>query len=89
MTIITKRYCLGLAAGLAIALTGCGGSGGSDSPTEGMGVFNLSVSDGGIDAAKVCIKFDGVQLKKADEDAPITIDLDEPVTVNLLFRRAP
>lgn len=84
MTIITKRSCLGLAAAAAIALTGCGGSSGSDSPTEGMGVFNLSVSDGGIDAEKVCIKFDGVQLKKADEDAPITIDLDEPVTVNLL-----
>ncbi len=85
MNIIRKRSSLGLAAVLAISLTGCGGSGSSSDPVgDGMGTFNLSISDGGIDAAKVCIKFDGVQLKKADEGAPITIDLDEPVTVNLL-----
>ena len=68
MNIITKRSRFGLVAAVAITLTGCGGSG-SDTPEEGMGVFNLSVSDGGIDAAKVCIKFDGIQLKKADEEA--------------------
>jgi len=85
MTIITKRSHLGLAAIVAIALTGCGGSSGTDSPADGMGVFNLSVSDSGIkDAAKVCIKFDGVQLKKTDEDAPITIDFADPQIVNLL-----
>ena len=83
MNIITKRYCFGLAAAVAITLTGCGGSG-SDPLQEGTGVFNLSVSDGGIDAAKVCIKFDGVQLKKADEDAPIDIVFDESEVVNLL-----
>jgi hypothetical protein len=84
MNIIAKRSRLGLAAFVAIALTGCGGSG-SDPVEEGMGVFNLSVSDSGIkDAAKVCIKFDGVQLKKAGEDAPITIDFDAPQIVNLL-----
>ena len=92
MNIITKRYCFGLAAAVAIALTGCGGSG-SDPLQEGMGVFNLSVSDAGIkDAAKVCIKFDGIQLKKADEEAPIDIVFDDPddpddpefVIVNLL-----
>jgi hypothetical protein len=52
-----------------------------------MGVFNLSVSDGGIDAAKVCIKFDGVQLKKTDEDAPIDIVFDESEVVNLLAQQ--
>lgn len=83
MNIITKRSCLGLAAVAAIALTACGGSG-SDPIQEGMGVLNLSVSDAGIDAKKVCIKFDGVQVKPADEDQPIDIVLDEPVTVNLL-----
>jgi len=82
MNIISKRSSLGLAALLAISLTGCGG--GSDSPGDGMGVLNLSVSDGGIDAAKVCIKFDGVQIKPTGEDPPIEIILDEPVTVNLL-----
>ncbi|MBT8068244.1 MAG: DUF4382 domain-containing protein [Gammaproteobacteria bacterium] len=86
MNIIRKRSCFGLVALAAITLTGCGGSG-SNSPEEGMGVFNLSVSDGGIeDAAKVCIKFDGVQLKKADEDAPIDIIFgeNESQVVNLL-----
>ena len=83
MNIITKRSRLGLATVVAIALTGCGGSG-SDPAEEGMGVLNLSVSDAGIDAVKVCIKFDGVQIKPAGEDQPIEITLDEPVTVNLL-----
>jgi hypothetical protein len=85
MNIIAKRSCLGLVAAVAISLTGCGGSSGSDSPGDSMGVFNLSVSDAGIkNAAKVCIKFDGIQLKKADEDAPISIDFDDPQIVNLL-----
>lgn len=83
MNIISKQ--LGLAAILTISLAGCGGSSGNGSPEGAMGVFNLSVSDGGIeDAAKVCIKFDGVELKKADGGAPITIDLPEPVIVNLM-----
>ena len=81
MNIFTKRSRFGLVAVLAAALTGCGGS---DPIAEGMGIFNLSVSDGGIDAAKVCIEFDGVQLKKADEDAPIDIVFDESEVVNLL-----
>lgn len=83
MNIISKQF--GLAAVLTISLAGCGGSSGSASPEDAMGVFNLSISDGGIeDAAKVCIKFDGVELKKADEGAPITIDLSEPEIVNLM-----
>jgi hypothetical protein len=78
MNIISRRPLFGLAA---MALAACGGSGSG----EQTGILNLSVSDGGIeDAAKVCIKFDGVELKKADEDAPITINLDAPVIVNLL-----
>ena len=85
MNIITKQSCFGLVALAAITLTGCGGSG-SSTPEEGMGVFNLSVSDGGIDAAKVCIEFEGVQLKRADEDAPIDIIFgeNESQVVNLL-----
>ena len=84
MKIITKKFRFGLVAVVAVTLTGCGSSG-SDPSVEGMGVFNLSVSDSGIkDAAKVCIKFDGVRLKKTDEDAPISIDFDEPQIVNLL-----
>jgi len=84
MNIISKRSSLGLAALLAISLTGCGGGSGSGPTEEGMGVLNLSVSDGGIEAAKVCIKFDGVQIKPTGEDPPIEIVLDEPVIVNLL-----
>jgi hypothetical protein len=90
MNIIEKRSRLGLATVVAIALTGCGGSDSSSSSSsdpvqDGMGVFNLGISDSGIkDAAKVCIKFDGVQLKQADEDTPIMIDFDEPQIVNLL-----
>ena len=84
MNIITKRSRFGLLAVAAITLAGCGSSG-SDTPDEGMGVLNLSVSDGGIEAAKVCIKFDGVQLKKADEEAPMPVeDFEGLVTVNLL-----
>ena len=87
MNIIVKRSGFGLAAAAVAMLAGCGGSG---STPEGAlqpntGIFNLSVSDSPIkDAEKVCIKFDGVQLKKADEDPPIDIDFDEPVVINLL-----
>ena len=81
MNIITKRPAFWLAAVSAVSLAGCGGS---DPIAEGMGIFNLSVSDGGIDAVKVCIEFDGVQLKKTDEDAPIDIVFDESEVVNLL-----
>ena len=85
MNIITKQSSFGLVALAVISLTGCGGSG-SSTPEEGMGVFNLNVSDGGIDAAKVCIEFEGVQLKKDDEGAPIDIIFgeNESQVVNLL-----
>ncbi len=84
MNIRESRFVHTILASSFLALTGCGGSG-SDSLEEGMGMFNLSVSDGPIeDAAKVCIKFDGVQLKPTGEDRPIEIDFDAPVIVNLL-----
>ncbi len=84
MNNITNRSRFGLLVVAAITLTSCSGSG-SDPIEESMGVFNLSVSDSGIeDAAKVCIKFDGVQLKKTDEGAPIAIDFTAPEIVNLL-----
>jgi hypothetical protein len=55
-------------------------------PASGdTGTFNLSVSDGPIkDATKVCVRFDGVELKHADSDDRVTIDFDEPKVVNLL-----
>ena len=84
MNSFTQRSRFVLAAVVVVALAGCSGSG-SNQLEEGMGVFNLSVSDGGIeDAAKVCIKFDGVELKTTGEDAPIDIDFDAPEIVNLL-----
>ena len=85
MNIIKKRSALGLAAALAVSLAGCGGSGaGSDPVVDGMGTLNLSVSDAPIDAEKVCIKFDGVQLKKADDSPPFDIDFIDPVVINLM-----
>ena len=49
------------------------------------GYLNLSVSDAPIrDATKVCVRFDGVELKHADSDAKETINFDQPVIVNLL-----
>ena len=49
------------------------------------GYLNLSVSDAPIkDATKVCVRFDGVELKHADGDEKVTIDFDEPEVVNLL-----
>ena len=84
MNIRESRIVHTILASSFLALTGCGGSD-SDPLEEGMGIFNLSVSDGPIeDAAKVCIKFDGVQLKPTDEDRPIEIDFDAPEIVNLL-----
>jgi len=78
--------------------SGSGDSGSTDSgievgaesqltpPSAGdTGYLNLSVSDSPIkDATKVCIRFDGVELKHADSDAKETIDFDQPEVVNLL-----
>ena len=93
MTTFTKRSGTGLVCILAFALAACGGSGsGVDSqsqptpPSAGnAGYLNLSISDAPIkDATKVCIRFDGVELKHADSDERETIDFDQPEVVNLL-----
>ena len=91
MTTFAKRSGMGLVFTLAFALAACSGSGsGSDDPiqpppTGTTGFFNLSVSDAPIkDAAKVCVRFDGVELKHADSDERETINFDQPEVVNLL-----
>ena len=95
MTTFTKRFGTGLLCVLATALAACSGSG-SDTQTNNpsqieppaasnVGYFSLSVSDAPIkDATKVCIRFDGVELKHADSDDMETIDFDEPKVINLL-----
>lgn len=86
MNRLAKPYGIAIAGIAAAVLVGCGGSDAtSGAVADSSGFFNLSISDGPIkDATKVCIKFDGVQLKKADEEAPISIDFDAPEVVNLL-----
>ena len=97
MTTFTKRFGSGLLCVFAAALAACSGSStesgtGIDDPTQGVppttgntGYFSLSVSDAPIkDATKVCVRFDGVELKHADSDDRETIAFDEPVVVNLL-----
>lgn len=75
MNVFVKRPTFWLAAVSMVLLAGCGGSGsGADLPGNSTGIFSLSVSDAGIDAAKVCIKFDGVELKMADDGQPMSID---------------
>jgi hypothetical protein len=54
-------------------------------PSSNVGYLNLSVSDSPIkDATKVCVRFDGVELKHADSEDKETIDFEQPVVVNLL-----
>jgi len=96
MTTFTKRFATGLVCILASALVACSGSsGGANSPSQdvppsgddagNVGYFNLSVSDAPIkDATKVCVRFDGVELKHADSDDRETINFDQPQVVNLL-----
>jgi hypothetical protein len=84
---ITDRYFVGPAMiASALLLAGCGGSDSGSVPVDdSMGTLNVNVSDSPIkDAAKVCIKFDGVELKKSDEDSPFVIEFDNPVVINLL-----
>ena len=93
MTTYTKQSGIGLVCILTFALAACSGSGsGVEDPSQSTppstgdtGYFNLSISDAPIkDAAKVCIRFDGVELKHADSDERETIDFDQPEVVNLL-----
>src|SRR5210317_893138 len=86
MTTVIKQSGIGLACILAFALAACGGSGsGTDDQSQPSGFLNLNVSDAPIkDATKVCIRFDGVELKHADSDERETIDFEQPEVVNLL-----
>jgi hypothetical protein len=100
MATFMKQTGIGLLCLLALTLAGCGSSGsevtGQSQPPTGTlppappasddtGIFNLSVSDAPIkDATKVCVRFDGVELKFADSDDKVTIDFDDPKVVNLL-----
>jgi len=93
MSTFSKWSGFGLSCLLAFALTACGGSdSGLDNQsrpippsTSDTGYLNLSVSDAPIkDATKVCVRFDGVELKHADSDEKETIDFDQPEVVNLL-----
>ena len=97
MSAFSRRPAIGLLSVFALALAACGGSGSGieDQPdptpdpappsTGTTGTFNLSISDGPIkDATKVCVRFDGVELKAADSDDRVHIDFDQPEVVNLL-----
>jgi hypothetical protein len=100
MTTNTKHFGLGLLCTVAMALSACGGGANQSQPTQDSGstsstgdtgstgttgFLNLSVSDGPIkDASKVCVRFDGVELKHADSDDKVLIDFEQPVVVNLL-----
>jgi len=87
MSTVARRSGFGLAVFAVAILAGCSGSGGAPERAfePGMGFFNLAVSDSPIkNAEKVCIKFDGVQLKMANDSPPFDIDFDPPVVINLL-----
>ncbi len=90
MNTLIRQSSIALACVAAFTLAACGGSGGgvddqATPPSAGStGFLNLSVSDAPIKAAKVCIRFDGVELKHADSDEKETIDFDDPEVVNLL-----
>ena len=95
MIIVIKRFRAGLIGALGVVLAACGG-GAADSgvddqsqstppPASTTGLINLYVSDAPIrDASKVCIRFDGVELKHNGSDDRVNIDFDEPVVINLL-----
>lgn len=97
MSTYKKQAGIALVCAFTFALAACGGSGSEvDSQSQPMptptptsagdtGKLNLSVSDAPIkDATKVCIRFDGVELKHADSDEKETINFDQPEIVNLL-----
>lgn len=66
---------------MALCLTGCGGSG-SGSADGQTGFLSLGISDGPIDAKKVCIAFNEVELKGQGE--PFAIDPGGIQNINLL-----
>ena len=77
----TIKPAMALTAGLALALTGCGGGGGSDGPATGR--ISLAVMDAPVDSAtSVVVEFTGLELKP--ESGPsFTIDLDPARQVDL------
>ncbi len=91
-----KHFGIWLISVISVSLAACGGSGNGDpaaslanqppTTTAGTtGFINIGVSDSPIkDAAKVCVRFDGVELKHADSDDKEVIDFTDPVVVNLL-----
>ena len=68
-----------VAATTLLVLAGCGSS--SD-PAEQTGFLSLGISDGPIDAKKVCIAFTEVELK--GKGAPFVVDLGGVQNINLL-----
>jgi hypothetical protein len=63
-----------------LSLVGCGGS--SSDPVEQTGFLSLGISDGPIDAKKVCIAFTEVELK--GQGAPFVVELGGVQNINLL-----
>jgi uncharacterized protein DUF4382 len=79
------RYSLAF-VGLATALTGCSGGGGSDA---GNGSLSLAVMDAPVDnVAHLYVQFTGVSLKPQGNGPAIDIDFSAPVTVDLLSLNA-
>ena len=73
-----------MAAAALLSLAGCDSS---STPVEQTGFLSLGVSDGPIDADKVCIAFTGVELK--GQGATMMIDVGDPgpddvVNINLI-----
>lgn len=68
-----------------LVVAGCGGSYSEPPPVEETGFLTLSVSDGPVhEAEKVCITFDSVEFKPADDVQSFTIILDPPEKIDLL-----
>ena len=70
-----------------LAIAGCGGGSDSQSdllPGNQTGFVSLGVSDGPVqDATKVCVAFDGIEVKGVGND-PITFEFDTVENINLL-----
>lgn len=78
---LNRSLALAVSVGLAGALlAGCGGGGGAmDSTANAMGQLTVGVTDGPIDdAAKVVIKFSGIELKPVN-GAAFSIDFTKDV----------